>query len=195
MACTSIVEPCTAETQQPAPEAPAEIVLPDFEGDQHEGFWMPTRCWVEKYGVLLTLNERRYYDLQALYYNKNQKRSFPGREQIEAYFSRDPAQECRARKGLAMLGLIEWWREPSGRRYSRRFFRMPYVAANLRHYGTRKQPSADELLALKASGELPEGYEWLEKYGVELLTPRVTPEQVDDEVGRRIARWYSGRQP
>jgi len=53
---------------------------------------------VEKYGVLLNLNERRYYDLQALYYNKNQKRSFPGREQIETYFSRDPAEECRVVK-------------------------------------------------------------------------------------------------
>ncbi len=172
---------------------PSEVVSIDFEGDHHNKFYMPTLCWLEKYGPILNLNERRYYDLLAPHYNEVQRRSFPNREQIETYFSPDSAEERKSRLSIAMLGLIEWWSEPLGYRHSRRFFRMPHVAPDLRHYANRKQFSADELLKMKAEGKLPGDYEWLEKPGYRLLTPQVTQEQIDEEVGRRIDRWYSRR--
>jgi hypothetical protein len=172
---------------------PQEIVLPDFDDDHHQGFWMPTRCWSQEYGPILNLNERRYYDVLALYYNKLELRAYPKREQMEAYFSPDGAEECRSRQGLAMLGLIEWWSEPVGLRHSRRFFRLPHVGRKGRHFGVRKQPSADELLELRRRNDLPDEYDWLRQREVRLLTPRVTPVHVADEVGRRMERWTSRR--
>jgi hypothetical protein len=184
----------------PAPSGDERYELPEFpeyEDKISGGFWMPTRSWEQEFGWIIKPNERRLYVTTSLGYNAEQERSFPGKEQFDAFFDVDGAQERRARKGAASLGLLEWWYGPFRNRQNKlcfaKFFRMPYVKSKGYHMGTRQQPSADELLKARASGTLPDKYSWLRHKNTELLSPRFTEEQIADEIARRLGRWSHQR--
>ena len=158
----------------------------DFTAKEHLRFCMLTAGWYEVFigGRILNLNELRLYTSISLYYNRTKERSYPGGTELENYFQADGSEERRSLSGLAKLGLAERWKQRMNSRTTWRFFRLPYVDSKGRHLGTRQQPTACELLAAVTP---PAGYEWLQN--AELLTPLVTPEQVEQEIERRLCRW------
>lgn len=156
----------------------------DYTAKEHRRFCMITASWFEVFigGRVLNLNEWRLYTALALHYNREKMRAFPKGVHLENYFQADGAEERRSLKGLAALGLVERWRQRVNSRKALRFFRLPYVDDKGRHIGAIQQPLAHELLTTR-----PEGYDWVPK--AELLTPRLTPEQLREEFDRRLIRW------
>lgn len=184
-----------AEPYGPSPSGYTLPIFPEYADKVSGGFWMLTRSWQERFPQLLRSNEFRLYSSLALYYNPKQGRSFPGKEQFETYLSLDGAQECRALKGLVGFALVERWYGPYSNQFNKKhlcfgkFFRMPYVKGIGYHMGALQQPIADQLLNARASKTFPPEYDWVKHKDTELLTKRVTEEDIADALHERVERW------